>query len=654
MEPLREDEASIFEVVVDPLDPRLGLAGDGRHVEPSVSVARSRCARYPALLGAVLVLSGCGGCKEEKPYVPFSIGGSASASASVAPTTSVTPEATGTFQVVSGVAPTGDPRSFPLGTSSVRARAGRVFRRGLAFDGDADGATDLFAWTEAGDSSKGELVYFHGGAGPETAEIVLAKLPKEIDIGSCSHDVTLQRIGKGVVSVSLALTCGEAKEKEQWFAIARLDVSARPPDTAAAPPEVRLDARARAPIAVDLITDDRDKDGMEDVVLVVHEIGDVASDRISASVVLWDRPSGYAWDPAEPEASLGQLGKSLLARAVAKKPDASTRAERTLKMVRAMCSDLGGPRFTVSAGALKCQESRVIGDAVHTIAFAASNGADYARAIAGAEAVSNLKFDHGRVPQIDNLYAKKVKKVDALIERRTTVKPSSDSGVYAPLLFDNAGGLYVMSSTGVTRVDLATGEELATTDVSPWSRVLAFSAGDATVELLGVTRACPSGQVTLRATARGGSADAPLPVLASFIPLPTDKDACDKLPLDLSPLLVDNDGATFAVRGEVFRATFGDQGVVVTRELVPPVAAAASPAGAARTSDGRAAVLPVGKSLLVYKAGSAERWRGPDLQNFTRCVVESSGAHVACATDTHVAIIAPGKAPVAPGPAKKR
>lgn len=599
-----------------------------------------------------MALAGCGGCKEDNPYVPFSISGSASASGSVAPTTTVTPEATGTFQVVSGIAPSGDPHSFPLGTSTVRARAGRVFRRGLAFDGDADGATDLFAWTEAGDSSKGELVYFHGGAGPETAEVVLTKLPKEIDIGSCSHDVTLQRIGKGVVSISLSLTCGESKEKEQWIAVARMDVSSRPPDTPAAPPEVRLDARAREPIALDIVTDDRDKDGMEDVVLVAHEIADVASDRISASVVLWDRPSGYAWDPAEPEASLGQLGKSLLARAVAKKPDATSRAERTLKLVRAMCSDLGGPRLTVSAGALKCQESRVVGDAVHTIAYAASAASDFTRAVAGAEAITNLKFDHGRVAQIDNLYAKKVKKVDALIERRTTVKPTSAKGVYAPLLFDNAGGLYVMSNDGVTRVDLATGEELVTTDASPWSRVLAFSAGDATVELLGVSRSCPSGQVTLRATARGGSADVPLPILASFIPLPTDKDACDKLPLDLSPLLVDNDGATFAVRGEVFRATFGDQGVAVAREVVPPVIAAASPAGASRTADGQAAVVPVGKSLLVYKAGSAERWRGPDIQSFTRCVVESSGAHVACATDSNVAIIAPGKAPAAP-PKKK-
>lgn len=602
--------------------------------------------------------AGCHGCKDEKPYVPFTVGSgsSGSASPSAAPVDSAETASSG-FAVVNGVAPSGDPRKFELGSATVSPRAGRVFKRGLVFEADGDQADDLFAWTEAGDGSKGELVYFHGGA-KDATEAVLTKMPKELDIGQCSHETSLQRIGNNVITVSLSLECGDGKEKEQWTAVARVDPARDP--AALKAPEVRLEARAKDPLALGMSTDDRDHDKMEDLVVSIALAGQKDKDRVEASLVLWDRPAGYAWDPGEPEASLGKLGQSLLNRAVAKKPDAVARAEAALSLVRALCTDVGGARFSSSAGAPKCQESRVFGDAVHAIAIAANNGGDLPRAVAASEMVAGLKFDHGRLPQIDALYSKKVKKVDASIARRSQTKASkSGNGILSPLAFDDAGGLLVAADDAVMRLDLATGEETKT-EGAPWSRTVSWSSGDATIELAGASRPCPGGGAKESVGTRGTFADIELPVIDGLLPSAVKKDKCDRGRVEIAPIAIENDGAVLAVAGEVFRAKFGDQGVYFERAGVPGPGQGTSPTGAARSPDGKSTVIALPTSLLVLTQGGAERWRGSDVKGLSRCVVSSNHDRVACVADEVAVVLEPkaqkpDKAPKKPGkPAKKK
>jgi hypothetical protein len=54
-------------------------------------------------------------------------------------------------------------------------------------------------------------------------ELVLAKLPVELDIGDCSPDAALKRVGHGVVAALVTATCGDAKERHQFVAVGRVD-----------------------------------------------------------------------------------------------------------------------------------------------------------------------------------------------------------------------------------------------------------------------------------------------------------------------------------------------------------------------------------------------------------------------------------------------
>lgn len=601
------------------------------------SLARFWTDGTPVVGACALALTGAvTACSDDKPYVPFTVGGSSVASSEPAPLTSSSAAPLPTFAVVTGTAPPGDPKTFPLGSGNVQTRTGRVFRKGLAFDADSDQVEDLFAWTAASDASKGELVYFRGGDTP--AETVLAKLPVALDIGECSHDAVLERIGHGVVVVRVGASCGDAQAKQRWIAVARIDRSG---DIASRrPPEMRLVAHAKAPLDLEIAAADRDADQLEDVVLTVSLADGAETDPPSASLVLWDRPAGYAWDPAEPEASLGTLGKALLARAVAKKADAEARAEDALRFVRALCSDLGGGKLTTSAGDPQCQKSRVIGDALHTIGYAASSSGDISKAVAAAEAVSNLKFDFGRVPQIEGLYAKKVKKVDATVSRRASAKPGRRTGLLSPLMFDGTGGLLVAGEVEVVRVDLTSGEETVS-DATPWSRTVSWVSGDATVELASASRQCSPRAITLTAGGRGSPHPVDLSVMSSLVPSSVTKDAYDKGTVDVSTILIDNAGAVFAVEGQIFRGGFGDQGVTFSPAQMPAPSAPASPPGSARSLDGKSTVLPLGKSLLVYKGPAIERWRGPDTEGLQQCVVSSEGDHVACLQKGTVVVLSP-------------
>ena len=605
----------------------------------STAERRARSGSLPSLaqlplpltcVGAILLAA----CSEDKPYVPWTVGASASESASAAIEPSAAPPPAGSFAAAMGTPPPGDPRSFPLGGGSITARSGRVFKKGLVFDADGDQRDDLFAWTSTSAGAKGELVFYAGADAP--VELVLAKLPVELDIGDCSPDAALKRVGHGVVAALVTATCGDAKERHQFVAVGRVDRSAEA--AARRPPEGRLTATAKAPLSLEVSAMDRDSDGLEDLVLTAR-LAEPELEGVEATLVLWDRPTGYAWDPAEPEASLGKLGQALLARAVAKKPDASARARGAVRLARSLCTDLGGAKLTTSAGAPRCQETRLMGDAIHTIALAASHAGDVPLVLAGAEAVAGLRFDFGRVPQIEGLVAKKVKKVDATVVLRPAAKAStSGPGTLSPLAFDASGGLAIAGDSEVVRVDLATGRE-DKSDVAPWSRVVSWVDGDATLELTGASRQCSPPSVSIATSARGSATSAEVPVFGSLTPSVVQKDKCEKGAVDLATLGVGERGPVLAVGGELLRASFGDQGVTYERATMPSGAGATTVMGGAVSGDGKSAVLTLPRSLLVHKNGAWERWKSDATAGLTRCVVSNLGDRVACLSTTGVVVL---------------
>lgn len=577
----------------------------------------------PLLLGCAL--AGCDGCQKHNPYVPFAIGsGSAAMSAAPIATASASGSASAApFPVVRGTAPSANPTTFAVGARKARARSGRVFKNGLAL-GEA-----LLAWTERKDGSQGELSFFRPD-GDDLIESSVAKLPKELDIERCSHDAVVLQIGRAVAAVAIDAECDEPKKKAQFFAALRFD-----PADASKAPENRLELRAEEPIALEIASEDRDHDEREDLLFTARPTGDTSADGLRAQLVLWDRPAGYAWDPSEPEASLGKLGQGLLNRAVAKKPDAVARAESALAFLSALCADLSGS-VKSSAGAPKCQESRVIGDALHAVAIVASNQGDWPRAVAAFELIGALKQNGGRGKQVEALFAKKVKKLD-VVGKRATVKPSR-AGVLSPLAWDDGGALLVVGEDGVTKVDVQTSEETKS-DVPAWSLAWSFGDGESTVDVTGLERRCGPASASLVASARGSRSDATLGLLATRVPPQALGEKCDKARPGLVPIAGAGDSGWVVVDGETYKLAFGDSGVSATRGAFSDSSGPLGGNGFAR-APGRSTAIALGRSVLVSKDSGWERWVGPDTVGLSRCVGRASGDRVACLSSDAVVVLA--------------
>jgi len=586
------------------------------------------------LLGSAL--AGCDGCGKHDPYVPFSMSSTASATSAEVAQSAELPPAIGSFAVVVAKPPAGDGKTFSVGAALVKAKKGRLFRLGLVLDADGDAVDDLLAWTEASAGSKGELVFFRGG-GAESSDTMLARLPADLDIEHCSHETQLSRIGNGVVAVKVTADCSDPKRVEQWVAIARLDLTKEA--AAGKGPESRLELRVSEPLAVDVAADDRDKDGREDLVFSAYPAGTTAADRVQASLVLWDRPAGYAWDPSEPEASLGKLGQSLLAKAVAKKADTVARAETALSFAAALCNDLGGGHVRSSAGVPKCQDSRVVGDALHAVALSTLASGDLGRAAGAADLIASLKIDGGRSTQLDQSFGKKLKKVEVVAQRKPTARPRK-AGLLSPLWFDSTGALLIAGESEVTRVDLASGDETAS-DVPAWPRALAWGDGEARAEITGSAVRCAPASSALLFSAKGSASELEVPLLASLVPRTTLKDKCEKGAAKMAILAVGAQGAQVAFRGESFKLAYGDAGLTASRAAFEP-SVAASP-GTSRSPDGTIAVVPLSRSILVLKGATGERWRGSDVTDLRSCVSSNLGDRVACLAGENVVVLGPKK-----------
>lgn len=590
--------------------------------------SHAKVARPRAITLAPLVLAGslagCDGCQKHNPYVPFAIGsGSAAASAApVALASSTTSASAAPFPVVRGAAPAANPTTFAVGQRKARARSGRVFKNGLPL-GEA-----LLAWTERKDGSQGELSFFRPD-GDDLVESSVAKLPKELDIERCSHDAVVLQIGKAVAAVVVDAECDEPKKKAQFFAALRFD----PADSSKAP-ENRLELRSEEPITLEIASEDRDHDEREDLIFAARPTGDSGPDALRAQLVLWDRPAGYAWDPSEPEASLGKLGQGLLNRAVAKKPDAVARAESALGFLAALCSDLSGS-VKSSAGAPKCQDSRVIGDALHAVAIVASNQGDWPRTVAAFESIAGLKQNGGRGKQVEALFSKKVKKLD-VVGKRATVKPSR-AGVLSPFAWDESGALLVVGDEGVTKVDTQTSEETKS-DVAAWSLTWGFGSGESAVDVTGLERRCGPAGATLVASARGSRSETALGLLSTRVPPQAQSDKCDKSRPGLVPISGAGDAGWVVVDGETYKLAFGDSGVSATRATFSDSSSALGARGFSR-APGQATAIALARSVLVSKDAGWERWVGPETVGLSRCVGRASGDRVACLAGDAVIVL---------------
>ncbi|HTJ85591.1 MAG TPA: hypothetical protein VL400_27930 [Polyangiaceae bacterium] len=579
---------------------------------------------------AVAVACAASACGDDKPTVPFSMSAAETSGEHSGTPSSVTPTASGSaFSPMQGKPPDGDGSKLALGSATATPRAGRVFRQVLVGDADDDGAPDLVAWTETTAGGAGELVYFHGGEGG-TAETVLAKLPKDLDLGRCSHEAGIARLSSTVFVVRVTAECGDGADatKESWLGFARSG------GDAAHAPEVRLELRARGSLVVEASSADRDGDGQGDLGLVVKGDG-----KLEAPLVLYDRPSGFAWDPTEPEATLTRSAATLVARATKKDADVAADAERFLAFAGALCADLGDAAITTTAGPVRCGDGKFVSEAVYAVGLGALGAGDAQAAALALDMLARLPTGSARHKDLETKLGAKTKSVAAAVVRKPAAKPAQKIEPLAPLAWGEAGELLVVTDDGVVKVDPAGGETKS--DAIAWPRGMAWRSGDATVDIVRAEKRCDPPRRVVVATAKGSTVTAPLHSIAALLPSEARKGSCKPQPLPLAPLAVDSTGATIAVGGEVYRLTYGDAGLGAVRAAPPGPDAPPSLPGSARSADGKASVLALGDGLLVLADGTAERWTGPDLSGLSGCVVKSSADRVACVTKSGVVIIAP-------------
>lgn len=572
--------------------------------------------RVAALFGLTLSTAGCKGCGEEKPYVPFSmVETSASASVSAEPVLSAVVPASA-FPAVPALAPERDARTITIDGTTFSAPPGRVFR--WASPLTAPGK--VLAWTARGTGEKGALVVLDAAG----SDVSVYTLPAGLDLEHCSQKSSLARIAERVFALTLDLTCGESAQSV--LVVAREEGNEV---------QSRYEATATGPLALSAGALDKDADGTADLVVVVSHRTPRGPVPISAELAYLDRPTGYAGDPSEPEASLGKLGKALLSHAVAKKADTLASAESALAFASALCGDAGNVRFQSSAGAPTCKESRVFGDVVHTAAIVADQRGDAARSVAASELAGSLKFEYGRVAQVDQLFAKKVTKIAATGRALEVDAPSA--WPTAELRFDGENKLSVRTASGFSTLDPVSGETLppAFEDaVTPPT----FGVGDSTVTLLGVKRGCSPSTLVLVTSARGAERETAVPSLESAMPWGLRKEACASTPPSPALVALGDTKATLAVDGEVFDVTYGDDGIALA-----PAALVAE-----------LQVLPMLRSLFVSRGPAKERWIGKDMEGAHSCKASPDGLHVACFRAGKVMLYTKDSKPAKPKPTPKK
>jgi hypothetical protein len=596
-----------------------------------------------AVILALAGACGCHGCRDDHPYVPYSIGssdgsaGGAAAAAQPVPASLPAPDGGAFVAEPATLAPPGLAR-WPLEGVVLDAPTGSTFVSGTARDFDGDGALDAFAIARSADASDpGQLVYYRGRAGAEALAPTAAFAPPPTIVrnASCAPTGRLTVVGKQAAMVELGVQCPMVTNApDRWIAV----VGTTPA------PWVRLATTVLDPpgapiLTVDAEVADRDGDGRADVTLRVTLEGGGAplepGPRVSATLAWLDRPAGLSRDMGATEASFSALASSAMGRAARTKDAAAVPrfVEQSRSLWRAACADGDLPRLVgvVGTGAIPCGSARALEELGLAQARAYATVGDPLRAV--------LSFDRAERPPAARTPSR-ASEAQAWLEqaapaataravRAVAAVPLEATGhevSLAALAFEPTGKLLVRTRAGPVRVDPDAGDETAAERGADWSPGL--KAPDGSMRWIEVYDPCDG--VALHATFASG-------------------DDLRDVALPVSPPLGDR---CVGSRGAVARAlplAWGPMGLeaIVEGEPVlvsPDLARASSLAalfelpgarGAPLSPDGRTLVVPSAAGLLVRGASARARLlRASQLDGTYReqhdCVVSNDGAHVAC------------------------
>lgn len=613
------------------------------------------------LASAVLAVAsaGCHGCKDDHPYVPYSIGSSERAHVELVPdagSVAVRPAIDAGAPFVGEaavVAPPGLAR-WSVGGIVLQAPDGDVFLAATVRDFDGDGAPDAFAVTRpAQGNDPGQLVYYRGltakgpaSPSPEPSQAdseppalspqgTFSPPPAMARDTGCPPLDRLVLLGRRSVFVELGAPCAArtSSAPDRWVAIV----------AAGTPARVRLAATIVDPpgaptLSVDGDTSDRDHDGLEDLALRVALEGGGAplepGPRVTATLAWLDRPAGPSRDSAATEASFATLAATAAAHAKSTKdaPGVPSLVAQTRALWGSLCADGGAPRLVgvAGTGSIACGSTRALEDAglAEVKAWATlGDGLQAALALDRAERPPSSRTParvteaRGWVTQVaPAATARSVHAVAAVPLLGRGHEPS-----WGALAFEPTGKLLVRTRAGVVRVDPEASDEAAADGVAPWKS--AVTSPDGAARWIEAYDACDG--VALRATFETGDdvKDVGLPVApplgvrcAGSRGAPARALAVAWGPGGLEAVV---DGAPVLVAADLARAS-----------TLATLTGGAGVQGSPRSPDGKTVVVPTSIGLVVRGPARARLLVAPELDgtyaDLRDCAVADDGAHVAC------------------------
>jgi hypothetical protein len=595
-----------------------------------------------AIVGASIgLIGGCRACANDHPYVPPSVD-AAPKETSVDAASPIL--GSPTVDGGNGVEPAlvVPPASTSWQTNGMTLEAGgREIVLALVGDFDGDGKKDALAIVRPvlaerkPGSSTGDLVFFRGGAEAVPAGAIASGPALGVQ-PTCVPTARLEKIGPRSAFAEIGSSCPRGVGSR-----AIIVVRLAAPFPAVAFDAIVADPREAPKLSIDVDAADRDKDGIDDVVLRVGIEGGVVgaenAPRLGARLAFFDRPAGPSRDPDEPEASLRAIAAQAAARA-SKSKDAATvppLVQQMRALYRAMCLEGGAPRVTKIHGgsAASCGTSKPLEDAGVAEVRAWVTQGDALRAFAAAEAAQLVPATRtqAKTGEIQKLLAEvapitEAKSVRVLATPVDT--PRDGHPEWGPLAFEHTGKLLVRRGKSVVRVDPESGEG-EPADMIAWRDEVVSPDGKS--RWLEAYHGCEG--IALRATfaptGDGEMTDVVLP-----IPPRLGKscsggrgEAATAVPIAWGP------------RG--LEAIVAGQPVLLKND--PPWASALSaftdeipPPGSPRSHGTKTFALAMPGGVLVRGRAAPDRWsmvRSPDLEPYAdvrRCTIDDDGSRIAC------------------------
>lgn len=593
---------------------------------------------------ATLALAGCHGCRNDHPFVPYSIdGGTGTPAAPGADAAQAQPpEGGAAFARQSGTPAPADAKTWTVDGLALTAPDGATFRQALVLDLDGDAQPDALALVEERAEPAGTLrpglVLYRGGSSGVAAPLRLPLQVTSLD-PRCARVEKLTRVGKRSAAVEIGEAClpgvSPVSPTREVMLLAwsgslrtRLDLAVVDPPNAPA-------------LAFDLDGADADGDGLDDVTVRVSLEGGgppfEPRPPVHATFRWFDRPAGMSRQPGEPEASFHAMA-AVGAQRAAKPKEAATGlavVQAGKVLFQAVCDESAGRRVTpVPPGApLACEAGRALEELGLAEARAYVSLGDVLDAIAAVDAAGNPPAIRtaAKTTEATGWVTQLAPVVTATSLRAISALPllGPDAMAWGAMRFEPSGSVLVRSTAGVVRVDPVQGDEVEATGIPVWGSSVA--SPDGKVRLVSATAPCHGAtlEATLTMPDAGDATRIPLPLLA---PLTAPCTSGSGVPVSLTPIAWGAGGLEAVVAGSpLLFSSFTAEGAKVGA-LLQPLGQPVTP-GAPRSPDGRTTVVPTSQGIVV-RGEKARILRARELDHgyleLRDCAVSDDASRVAC------------------------